>query len=282
MPLIERIRQAYEELPGSELPLADLLLEFPGDITLYSATELAGRANVSNAAVTRFIKRLGFEDYRDARRAVRAAQATGQPIYLNNSLVVSPTQGRSLEQQLEQDIHALRATYDSLDADALAAVIQAIGKARNVWCLGHRNSYFFASYIRRQFHQARPRVNLVPQPGQVLLEDLAEADDHDLAVVIGLRRRAELTVKAMTYLKAREVPIAYITDHRSVKTAKLATWTFRCHTRGTSLFDSYVSVISLLNYLGTEVAAEAGAAGRRRLETIEAAMLVSKEIETGN
>lgn len=282
MPLIERIRQVYEELPGSERPLADLLLEYPGDITLYSATELASRAKVSNAAVTRFIKRLEFVDYRDARRAVRAAQATGQPIYLNNSLVAPPTQGRSLEQQLEQDIHTLRATYDSLDADDLAAAIHAIAKARNVWCLGHRNSYFFASYIRRQFHQARPRVNLVPQPGQVLLEDLAEADRHDAAIVIGLRRRAELTLKAMTYLKSREVPIVYVTDHRSVKSAKLATWVFRCQTRGTSLFDSYVSVISLLNYFGTEVAAEAGGAGRRRLEAIEAAMLVSKEIETGN
>lgn len=282
MPLLEKIREVYDDLPGSERPLAELLLEFPGDITLYSATELARRAKVSNAAVSRFIKRLEFDDYRAARRSVRAAQATGQPIYLNNSLVAPPTHGRSLEQQLEQDIHDLRTTYDSLDAEDLSAAIKAIRKARNVWCLGHRNSYFFASYIRRQLHQARAQVHLVPQPGQVLLEDLAAAESRDAAIIIGLRRRADLTVKAMTYLKSRAVPVIYVTDHRAIKTARLATWTFRCHTRGTSLFDSYVSVISLLNYFGTEVAAEAGNKGRQRLAEIEAAMLVSGEIESGN
>ena len=282
MPLISKIRKVYNELPGSERPLADILLEFPGDITVYTATELAERANVSNAAVSRFIKRLEFTDYRAARRAVRAAQASGQPIYLNNSLIAPPTKARSLQQQLDQDIQDLRATYETIDANDLTAAIGAIRKAATVWCLGYRNSYFFASYMRRQLHQARPGIQLLPQPGQVLLEDLATVGPEDAAVVVGLRRRSSLTRLAMAYLNGRNVPIIYITDHRALKTAELATWTFRCHTRGVSLFDSYVSVISLLNYMGTEVAAEAGDAGRRRLEEIEAGMTYSSEIEAGD
>ena len=277
--MIERIRERYGRLPSSERPLADLLLEFPGDVVLYAAGELAERAGVSNAAVTRLIKRLGYRDYREVREAVRAAQASGQPIYLNNSLPSAPADDDSLGRQLSQDIANLRATYDEIDRAALAEAIAAIGRAAAVWCIGYRNSYFFAAYLRRQLIHARPAVHLLPQPGQVLMEDVAGIGADDVVLVVGLRRRAEVTASAMAHLSARGVPILYITDHRADRTARLATWVLRCRTRGVSLFDSYVGVTSVLNHLCTEVVAGSGEAGRRRLAAIEAANAESGEIE---
>jgi DNA-binding MurR/RpiR family transcriptional regulator len=277
--MIEKIREHYESLPSSERPLADLLLEFPGDITLYSAGELAARAGVSNAAATRLIKRLGYADYRAARAEVRAAQSSGQPIYLNNSMPSAPASDDSLARQLEQDMANLRATYDALDRAALAEAIAALGEAQAVWCIGLRNSYFFASYLRRQLMQARAGVHLVPQPGQVLMEEVGGIGARDVAVVIGLRRRAEITAAAMAHLSGRGVPILYVTDHRADRTARLASWVLRCRTRGVSLFDSYVGVTSLLNHVATEVVAASGDQGRRRMAEIEAANAAGGELE---
>ena len=56
---ISRIRVHYQSLPPSERKLADLILDFPGDIAGYSATELAHLAGVSKAAATRLFQRLG-------------------------------------------------------------------------------------------------------------------------------------------------------------------------------------------------------------------------------
>jgi len=277
--MIEKIREHYENLPSSERPLADLLLEFPGDVTLYAAGELAARAGVSNAAATRLFKRLGYADYRAARAEVRAAQASGQPIYLNNSIPNAPASNDALERQLEQDIANLRATYSALDKDALAEAISAIGTAEKVWCIGLRNSYFFASYLRRQLMQTRAEVHLLPQPGQILMEEVAAIGAKDVAVVIGLRRRAEITALAMDYLSKAGMPILYVTDHQADRTARLATWVLRCRTRGVSLFDSYVGVISLLNHVSTEVVAAAGNQGRRRMAMIEAANEQGGELE---
>jgi DNA-binding MurR/RpiR family transcriptional regulator len=277
-----RIRHTYDELPTSERALADLLLEFPGDVAIYSATDLAKRAKVSNAAVTRLIKRLGFGDYREAQNEVRAQQSTGQPLYLNNSLVQPPTQGDSPVQHLERDIMNLRATFESLVPGEMEDAVRAILKAEQVWTLGFRNSYFFASYFRRQINQARPRVHLLPLPGQVVMEDLGAVTGKDLIIVIGMRRRASLLYHVMKYLHSRKIPILYITDHRSVRTAKLARWVFRCHARGVSLFDSYVPVISLLNYLSTEIMAQAGGAGRRRLKQIEEGLDYCGEVDPAN
>jgi DNA-binding MurR/RpiR family transcriptional regulator len=280
--LDERIRAIYGELPSREKALADVLLEFPGDIAIYAASDLARRAETSNAAVTRFMKRLGYKDYKEAQYEVRAAQASGQPIYLNNSLVQPPSQSVSIQKHLEQEMLNLQRTLDAVDPAVATQVVKKILQAKRVWTLGFRNSYFFAAYLRRQLNIIRPDVTLLPVPGQLISEDLGTATPKDVVIIVGMRRRVAILPKIMRALHARGVPIIYITDHRAVSTAKLATWTFRCHARGVSLFDSYVSVMSILNFLCTEVMAQAGGKGRQRLQSGESMIDDAQEIELSN
>ncbi len=277
--LERRIHEQYETLPPSERVLADLMLEYPGDLLVYSATALAGRTQVSKAAVTRLVKRLGYADYRELQREVRDAQEAGEPIYLNTSLVQPARKGDSIEMHLERDVMALRQTFEGLQPRDLDEIAARALSARQVWVAGFRNSYFFASYVRRQIIQVRPQVTLLPLPGQLPAEDLAHASSEDLAIVVGLRRRPPQLRTLMTQLGELEVPIAYVTDRGSISTKRLATWCLPCQTRGMSLFDSYVGVISVLNYLCTEIAALAGESGRERLRRIEDLMDEGGEID---
>ena len=77
--LVARIREALPDLHASERRLADVVLNFPGDLASYTATELAQLANVSNATVSRFVRKLGYGSFEEARQAVRAEQQTGAP-----------------------------------------------------------------------------------------------------------------------------------------------------------------------------------------------------------
>jgi DNA-binding MurR/RpiR family transcriptional regulator len=280
--LEKRIQARYDAMPGSERALADLILEYPGDILLHSATSLSERARVSKAAVTRFVKRLGYDDYRELQREVREAQEAGEPIYLNTSLVTPAREGTSLRRHLEQDLMNLRQTFEAIRPEHIDEVVAAVLAARRVWVIGFRNSHFFAGYVRRQFIQARPDVMLLPAAGQTLMEDLGTVTADDLVIIIGLRRRPPQVRRIMEILRADGVPVAYVTDRVAVATARLATWTFPCQVRGMSLFDSYVGVISLLNYICTEVAAESGDAGRVRLGRIEDLMELMDDIDTTN
>lgn len=280
--LEKRIHGHYEALPASERALAELILEFPGDILFYSATALSERAGVSKAAVTRLVQRLGYGDYREMQRAVREAQEASEPIYLNTSAITPARESGSLQRHLEQDLANLRNSFESLNPADLDEIAQRALGARRVWTLGFRNSYFFASYVRRQLIQVRADVVLLPAPGQVLMEDLAGAGPEDLVIAVGLRRRVPQLRRAMEVLRGLGVPIAYVTDRRAVATRRLATWTIACQTRGTSLFDSYVGVISVLNYLCTEVVALSGEGGRQRLKQIEDLMGSMEEIDLNN
>jgi DNA-binding MurR/RpiR family transcriptional regulator len=280
--LEKRIHAYYEALPASERALADLILEFPGDILFYSATALSERAGVSKATVTRLVQRLEYEDYREMQREVREAQETGAPIYLNTSAITPAREGDSLQRHLERDLMNLRQTFEGLNPADLDDIAQRVINAGRIWVLGFRNSHFFAAYVRRQLIQVRPDVVLLPAAGQVMMEDLAGAGPEDLVIAVGLRRRVTQLRRAMEVLNGLGVPIAYVTDRVAVATKKLATWTIACQTRGTSLFDSYVGVISVLNYLCTEVVALSGESGRVRLGRIEDLMELMDEIDLNN
>lgn len=282
--LERRVASHYESLPGSERAVADLILEYPGDVLLYSATDLAARAGVSKAAVTRLTQRLGYTDYREMQREVRETQETGQPVYLNNSLVASPARSsEGIERHMGRDLENLRQTLQAASPSDIDKIVTQALRAPQVWVIGFRNSHFFAAYIRRQLIQVRPRVTLLPVPGQVLMEDLSHVTKDDLVIAVGLRRRPPQLAKVMKILHDEVgVPIAYITDHMAVTTRKYATWTIACQIRGVSLFDSYVGVISILNYLCSEAVAMAGETGRAQLGRIEDLMELLGEVEPRN
>ena len=74
-----RIRSKYDKLPPSERRLANVILEFSGEIAAFMAQELTDRAGVSKAAATRLFKRLGYRDYNEVRREARDARRAGPP-----------------------------------------------------------------------------------------------------------------------------------------------------------------------------------------------------------
>ena len=70
-------RDRYASLRPAERRIADLILNFPGEIAGYSATELAVMAETSNAAVSRFVQRIGFQSYDEMRILSRELENGG-------------------------------------------------------------------------------------------------------------------------------------------------------------------------------------------------------------
>lgn len=277
-----RIKAVYDAMPGSERALADRVLEYPGDVIVCSATELATLAGASKAAVSRFVKRLGYADFRDMQKEIRQAQTTGDPIFLSTGATGAADVDGTFAAHVDNDVDCLRQTRELLDEAVIEEVAAAIVSARRVVCIGFRNSQFFAAFARRLFVHVRPNVSVLPGVGQTLMEDMADLGPDDLIVAIGLRRRPPILGRVMNLMHERGVPIAYVTDRRAVSTTKAARWVMPCHVRGTSLFDSYVGVISLINFLGTRATQRAGRDGRRRLGRIEDMLELLEELDSSN
>ena len=114
------IRKHFGALPKSERRLAELVLNFPGDLASYTATELAAIAEVSNAAVSRFVRRLGFANYDEMRRIARREQEEGAPLYLLGHDKAGSA-AALVERHIDAVVGNLRATFspDSVADDRL-------------------------------------------------------------------------------------------------------------------------------------------------------------------
>jgi DNA-binding MurR/RpiR family transcriptional regulator len=267
--IVNRIQRHYEELPASERRLADLILDFPGEIAGYSATELAELAGASKAAASRLVRRLGFSSYEEARRSAREARNWGSPLYLLSKEAAPRELDSQLKAHLERDIDNMVRTYGGLDAKQLDEIVGRLMSARRIWLMGYRNSHYLAAYARWQFIQVRDDVHLLPLGGETLAEYLASMTKDDLLVAIGFRRRLPELRRAMKSAANAGVTILYLTDPSVRDTAAAATWTLRCEVRGAGLFDSYPAAMSLLQLLSVAMVTRMGEAGRSRLKTIE-------------
>ncbi len=267
--LESRIRSAYNRLPGSELVVADVLLDHPGRLATHSATELALDAGASKAAVTRLVQRLGYASYATARTEARNAQQWGSPVYLENSAPVGAGRHAAFASHVAADQQLLARTLAAVTEEQLDQVLQALAHARRVVVVGFRNSAWLAMYARTQIGLLRGGVELAPLPTETLAEALADLGAKDVILAIGLRRRTAGFANAMRAAKATSARIVLLTDPSGAADLDFAHWTLTCHNRGASIFDSYAAAVSLLNFLAGQLAPLLGEGGRTRLQNVE-------------
>jgi DNA-binding MurR/RpiR family transcriptional regulator len=264
-----RIRACYDALPGSESAVADVLLNHPGRLATHSATELAADAGSSKAAVTRLIQRLGYASHAAARAEVRDAQQWGSPVYLEASTPAGRGGHAAFATHVAADQQILARTLAALSERDLDAVLTALAGARRVVVIGFRNSAWLAMYARSQLGLLRAGVELAPLPAETLAEGLVGLGREDVVLAMGFRRRVPAFSAALRAAHAAKARIALVTDPSGAADLRFADWTLTCHSRGASMFDSYVAAVSLLNFLAMQLSLRLGDAGRKRLQGVE-------------
>ena len=264
--LLSRVRESLHDLHPAERKLGELLCDFPGELASYSARELAALAGVSNATVTRFVRRLGYDSYDEARRHARAESETGSRLYL------SPTSddgaAAPASAQVDQTVHNIQRTMTLIDPAAIDAAARAILQARKLWVIGFRASHPFASYLHWQLMQVKESIIAIPGAGQTLGEHLVDVRAEDCVIFFGLRRRVAVTDNILADAERRGAAVLFVTDE-GLPMRATATWHFRCDTTAPGPLFNHSAVMVLCHLIATRVIELADAAGRDRLRRIE-------------
>ncbi|MCB1500285.1 MAG: MurR/RpiR family transcriptional regulator [Bauldia sp.] len=265
--LLKRIRDHYAELRPAERRLADLILNFPGEIAGYSATELAGMAETSNAAVSRFVQRIGLRTYDEMRRLSREGIDGGSPHFF---LHPGDARGDGSAAAFYRDatIEALRRTFAAIgerDIDSLAAAVRT---APDVWIVGYRHAHFLAAWLHWQVCHVRPRVHLLPRAGSTYGEVLADAGEGDVVIAVALRRRARALGDVLAALRAAGARLALVGD-LSLTDDYGAEWVFRCDTRTATAVDNHAAVLAAIQLILDRIIVRAGKDAAARFAGID-------------
>lgn len=263
---LTRVRHALPTLHPAERRLGEFVCDFPGELASYSGSELADLAHVSKATVSRFVKRLGYESYEEARRHARAEKQTGSRLFLGTALAGTSTQ--SLAAHVAQGVANLEATFAAIAETQIDAVTQAMLGARKVWVIGFRSSHAFASYLQWQLTQVIEDIVAIPGAGQTMGEHLVSFAPEDVVIVFGLRRRVARMDLLLEQIRRSRAQLLYITDE-GVPFQQGATWHFRCQSLAPGPLFNHIAVTAICHLLATRAIEMSGKAGRNRLRGIE-------------
>lgn len=274
---VSRIRASLSLLHPSERRLADTLLSFSGEVASYSATELAQLANVSNATVTRFVRKLGYKSFEEARQAARASQQSGAAVFQVPS---SPSVPESvLAAHIEQGRINVEKSFSTLTLAEIDSLAEALLNARRVWIIGFRTAHAFAVYLNAQIGQILPNITVLPLAGQTLAESLCSIRSDDIVIAFALRRPVRQLEYVFRELKVTHARCAVISDAPTLSDEDSATcldtllaaeWRLRLHTMAPGPLFNHAAVLTLCHILSTRVLELSEMTGRRRLLDIEA------------
>jgi len=274
--LTTSLQQAYEKLTVRERQLADLILENPNQIVIYSASELAKRAQVSNSTVTRMVRQIGFESYDQFRKSAREHMGRehmgeGSPLLLYSTDEQQSQQVKDnfIDRFAEQEVAMLRSTFAELGPDEIDEITTRLCRAGNLGFLGLRNSHFFAAYARWQFIQFRKKTRQMPGAGETIAERIADLGPGDVVMVIAVRRLVGKLERYVEAISKTGAEVLLITDPTGQALSKHAKWKIICPVENPNIFDSYAGVLAVIRLLAYKSFIKSGKKGREYMLAIE-------------
>ncbi len=264
---VSRIHAATPSLSGSESRLAQAILNFPGQLAGYTATELARIAGVSNATVTRFVRKIGYRSFEEARQAVRDEQVSGSALFMVNR--DGPSGDGRIARHLDQCHVNLERSLADLDEESIAGLVSAMATARQLHVIGFRGGQSFARYLAWQVMQIRSNVATLPRDGETLAESLANIGPDDCVIVFALRRPPRILHALADELAGTGAAVALVGDLTDLR-AMPARWHLACSTSGAGVLFDHVGVMALCGLLASGVIEQGGVKGRQRLRAIAA------------
>jgi len=270
----QRIAAAFNQMPPRMRKVGTYVLDHPEDVALLSMRELARRAGVPPANMTRFAQRLGYTGY-DEMRGLFAASIRGRvsdfgvragELAARRERLGEPTLARSLANALIERVAAL-AEPERLEAIVDAAALLA--GARHILCLGHRSCYAPAYHFAYVAGLYGAPTRLLDAPGGIGVDGLNTAASDDVMLAVSFAPYTRVTVEIAITAHELGLPIVAVTDSHASPLAQIASHAVAVPTDLADATHVTAPALVVIEMLAALVVAQSGPEGRAVLERNE-------------
>jgi DNA-binding MurR/RpiR family transcriptional regulator len=264
----ERVRRSLGELSRSERKVARALLSGPPTIGLESVSQLAVRAEVSGPTVSRFVARLGYDNYAAFQQALRddlSARVLSPVEVYRSHLAGSDHTPLALAAGTLAD--AVTGTLAQLSPPDFERAVSLLASERHrVLVTGGWTSHLLAAMLTSLVRMFRAGVHHVPSLAAERAAALADLNRGDVVVLFDFRRYEADTFEFARLAHDRGARLVLLTDPWLSPIADLADAVLPAQVDGPSPFESLTPTVALVETLATDVARRLGPAGNARLD----------------
>lgn len=213
MTLLDRIKAQSPRLTEADHRLIGVLTENSAEAVFLSATQLAERVNVHEAAATRLAQKLGYKGYpemrADLQRGMMESQDAANRIRRSLEKVAH---GDYLADLIGSEISALenlRQCIAQKDIDRAADMIVA---AERIYLFGQGHAQSVISFLQRRLDRFGLTTIALQGRGRDIAERVVSLDKKDIVVALAFRKQPHSYAPLVDLCRRRKTPVVLISD----------------------------------------------------------------------
>jgi len=273
LPPLARLRGA--RFTAVEARLAEVLTRGYPEAALLSARGMALAAGTSPASVTRFARKLGYEDFAELRAELAVemrARLTSPPKRLTVDVPGRrKTAGALLRDVIAREKENLDATVAMIDETRLEGLARRLAQDSRslVYVAGSKKGRIVAGYFAMQLAQLRRGVQLLDL-SELLADQILDMTADDLLVVFEPRRATASLIGLLAEARSLGTQVVAFTDEHPPGVIAESDLLFRTKVDAISVFDSYAAMFALCDAVLAAIINHAPKVVRARADRLEA------------
>ncbi|MBN1226738.1 MAG: MurR/RpiR family transcriptional regulator [Deltaproteobacteria bacterium] len=254
--ILDQISSYYPKLTPSQKKVAYYIHNNINEAFLLNSLQIANKANVSEATVTRFISSLGFSAFSEFKREIaeRVLKDFSTTKRLSDSVEDLGQEGNIFLEILKGDIENIKELAAKIPDQIFKETIDLLCAARSIYILGLRSSYALAFYLSFTLRFFLKKITLIKPGIGDIAEQILDTRKEDVLIVISFRRYTRESFEVAEKIKRRGVSLIAITNNRLSHIATLADIVLIAKTDIPTYIESYTAPMSLINALITAIA----------------------------
>lgn len=256
------------DLSKSESEIALWVERHFDELPFANVAELAKGAGVSDMTVSRFARRLGYENF----KAFKAAAAEdyrlsnpGDSMVHAHRIAVAKGSDSELQEQLQLELGAIVEVYKMASTDSWQAVLDLVESAETVNIAGFQGVQGMAMDFATRLKYTRPGVRYADGRSGNWSEIFIETPDRSCVVLIDIVPYAHESVKIADLCRQRDIPLIVITDRYSPWPRQYTPHVLSVATATNAFLDSTAGLSALLGLFINGVTARLGDNVKTRL-----------------
>jgi len=269
--LAERIREQSPNFTKTERRLANFLTANPDRLMLETNSSLAGQADVSPMAVSRFVRKIGFSDMADAKRILKA-HSYGPPGSEIGSRFERINEARKDEfddhSAIEAEGEGIHKAYALRRSPVWDKIVRLLAHSDSVYIAGFQTTDYLARGMAMLLLYARPNVHHLSGSDGIYAKVLTDTAKKKTLIVIDVFRYGKNSPALTRFAKQQGLDVVVISDEFCEWAAKLTDYHLPASANTRFFFSAMGSIHVMMNLLVHDVIDELGERVKNQMDIV--------------
>lgn len=176
-----------EQITKSEAKILDYILNNTDEFLFSSIGAVSSRLGVSGPTISRFVRHVGCEDYKELKRYVAAQSMSEGPAAKMMETLSSDREFTVESWVLRQQMY-LQKTLEGLDKDEFQKAVLSIVNSHRVFIHAKSASASLGQLLMFRLRRIGIEAQLLPSGGSEVLEGLAHVKEDDIVIMFSFSK----------------------------------------------------------------------------------------------